>query len=99
MAFIKKSVGNKPQVRGAAEFEIEATTIPNDFVRKFPELEEFNRQQEAFWVKLRDSIVRMEDRLATLEQTTDEQQVTIDAQLATLADLTTRVTALEVFHP
>jgi hypothetical protein len=66
MSFTERKRERKASQLGA-DLEDEFPKIPSDFVRKFPELEEFNRQTESFWSNVKLALIRYEQRINDLE--------------------------------
>ena len=56
----------------ASDLEDEMPSLPQAFVDKFPELEEFNRQWLEKWSSVKASWVKKEERITSLENRVTE---------------------------
>jgi|TARA_Y100000310_G_scaffold175913_1_gene176028 hypothetical protein len=91
MAFKEKTpVGFPPSTD--IELEDEMPKLPDEIVRKFSELAEYNRQVDEFWDSVKNSLIFLGERVTVQENLINKQETLI-------TELTTRVTALETFHP
>ncbi len=70
--FETKKALQKTASRGFSELPKSMPEIPEDFVRKFPELAEYNRQVQDFWHNLQLTLVRYDERLTDAEATIAE---------------------------